>query len=138
MAAQENGPKQQFELGKDIFFRPPSSTVLEEHDGKSIIGGRTITSLWFADDIDSLAKEEQELEALVETLDKTCTRYTMEISAGKTNSANDIKREHKVKGQRLEVCEALTFLIDNIHIRFGSKLYRQIVSIPMGTNCVLL
>ena len=26
-----------------------------------------------------------------------------------------------------KVCEALTFLLDNIYIRFGSKLYRQIV-----------
>ena len=26
-----------------------------------------------------------------------------------------------------EMCEALTFLLDNIYIRFGSKLYRQIV-----------
>ena len=33
------------------------------------------------------------------------------------------------------VCEALTFLSDNIYIRFGSKLFRQIVGIPMGTNC---
>ena len=36
------------------------------------------------------------------------------------------------------MCEALTFLLDNIYIRFGSKLYRQIVGIPMGTNCALL
>ena len=35
------------------------------------------------------------------------------------------------------MCEALTFLLDNIYIRFGSKLYRQIVGIPMGTNCGL-
>ena len=34
--------------------------------------------------------------------------------------------------------EALTFLFDNIYIRFGSKLYRQIVGIPMGTNCAPL
>ena len=33
-----------------------------------------------------------------------------------------------------KVCEALIFLLDNIYIRFGSKLYRQIVGIPMGTN----
>ena len=37
-----------------------------------------------------------------------------------------------------KVCEALTFLLDNINIRFGSKLYRQIVGIPMGTNCAPL
>ena len=32
------------------------------------------------------------------------------------------------------MCEALIYLLDNIYIRFGAKLYRQIVSIPMGTN----
>ena len=32
------------------------------------------------------------------------------------------------------MCEALTFFFDNIYIRFVSKLYRQIVGIPMGTN----
>ena len=34
-----------------------------------------------------------------------------------------------------KVCETLTFLLDNIYIRFDFKLYRQIVDIPMGTNC---
>ena len=37
-----------------------------------------------------------------------------------------------------KVYEALTFLLDNIYIRFGSKLYQQIVGIPMGTNCAPL
>ena len=32
-----------------------------------------------------------------------------------------------------KVCEALTFLRDNIYIIFGTKLFRQIVGIPMGT-----
>ena len=36
------------------------------------------------------------------------------------------------------VCDALSFLLDNIYIRFGTKLYRQIVGIPMGTNCAPL
>ena len=36
------------------------------------------------------------------------------------------------------VCVALTCLLDNIFIRFGTKLYRQVVGIPMGTNCVPL
>ena len=37
-----------------------------------------------------------------------------------------------------KVCEALTFVLDNIYIRFGTKLFRQIVGIPMGTNCAPL
>ena len=37
------------------------------------------------------------------------------------------------------MCEALIFLLDNIdYIRFGNKLYRQIVGILMGTNCAPL
>ena len=41
------------------------SDALEEHDGKVSIGGRNITNLRFADDIDALAEEKQELEALI-------------------------------------------------------------------------
>ena len=36
------------------------------------------------------------------------------------------------------VCDVLTFLLDNIFIRFGTKLYRREVGIPMGTNCAPL
>ena len=36
------------------------------------------------------------------------------------------------------MCDALHYLLDNIFLIFGSKLYRQIVDIPMGTNCVPL
>ena len=34
-----------------------------------------------------------------------------------------------------KMCDALHYLLDNIFINFGSNLYRQIVGIPMGTNC---
>ena len=37
-----------------------------------------------------------------------------------------------------KVCEPRTFLSDNIYVRFGSKLYRQFVGIPMDTNCAPL
>ena len=36
------------------------------------------------------------------------------------------------------MCDALHYLLINIFIRFGSKLYRQIVGIPMSTNCAPL
>ena len=36
------------------------------------------------------------------------------------------------------VCDVLTFSLDNIFIQFGTKLYRQVVGIPMGTNCAPL
>ena len=37
-----------------------------------------------------------------------------------------------------KVTDALIYLLDNIYIRFGSKLNRQNVGIPMGTNCAPL
>ena len=33
------------------------------------------------------------------------------------------------------MCDVRHYLLDTIFIRFGSKLYRQIVGIPMGTKC---
>ena len=33
---------------------------------------------------------------------------------------------------------ATPYLLDNIYIRRGTKLYRKIVGIPMGTNCAPL
>ena len=123
MAAQENGSEEQLESGKDVFFHPPSSTfflersmsnALEVHDGMVGIGRRTITNLRFADDIDALAEEERELEALIESLDKACTRYKIEISAEKTklmtNSANGIQREIKVKGQKLGTVTSFKYI----------------------------
>ena len=81
------------------------SDDLEDHDGKISIGGRNISNLRFADDIAALAEEEQELEALVESLGKTCTRYEMEISTDKTKlmtkTADGTKRKIKVKGEKL-------------------------------------
>ena len=36
------------------------------------------------------------------------------------------------------MCEALLYLLDNICFRFGTKIYRQIAGIPVGTNCAPL
>ena len=58
--------------------------ALEDHEGTVSIGGRTITDLRFAEEIDCLAGEE-ELANLVERLDKAYTAYGIEISAEKIN-----------------------------------------------------
>ena len=36
------------------------------------------------------------------------------------------------------MCDALHYLLDVIYTKFGLILYRQIVGIPMGTNCAPL
>ena len=44
----------------------------------------------------------------------------------------------KYKESCQKVYDALVYLLDNIFIRFGTKLYRQTIGIPMGTNCAPL
>ena len=46
------------------------SDALEAHGGKITIGSRTFTNLLFVSGICTLAEKEQELEAIVENLDK--------------------------------------------------------------------
>ena len=36
------------------------------------------------------------------------------------------------------ICKMIEFLIDNIFVQFGGRLFRQVIGIPMGTNCALL
>ena len=75
----------------------------EDHEGTVSIGGRTITNLRFADDIDGLAGAEEKLANLAERLDKASTAYGMETSAEKaklmTNNTSGINTEINGNGQ---------------------------------------
>ena len=51
--------------------------AFEDHDGNISIVGRIITNFRFAEHIDGLAGEEEELAKLVECLDKASTAYGM-------------------------------------------------------------
>ena len=88
--------------------------ALEDHEGITSIGGRTITNLRFADDIDGLAGQEEELVKLVEQLDKASTAHSIEISAEKaklmTNYTSGINTEIKVNGQELETVTKFKYL----------------------------
>ena len=90
----------------NIFLERIMTDALQDHEGTVSIGGRTITNLRFADDIDGLAGEEKELAKLVECLDKASTDYGMDISTEKTklmiNNTSGINTEIKVNGQKLE------------------------------------
>ena len=88
----------------NIFLERNTTDALE-YEGTVSIGGRTITNLGFADEIDGLAGEEEELAKLVESLDKAFTANGMEISAEKTklmtNNTSGINTEIKINGQKL-------------------------------------
>ena len=90
----------------NIFLERIMTDALEDHEGTVSIGGRTITNVRFADDIDGLAGEEEKLAKLVEHLNKASTAYGLEISAKKTklmtNNTSGINTEIKGNGQKLE------------------------------------
>ena len=88
--------------------------TLEDHEGTVSIGGRTISNLRFADDIDGVAGAEEELTKLAERLDKDSTAYGMEISAEKTklmtSNTSGIKTEIQGNGQKLEAVTSFKYL----------------------------
>ena len=90
----------------NIFLERIMTDALEDHEGTVSIGGRTVPSLRFIDDVDGSAGEEEELAKLVECLDKAFTAYGMEISAEKaklmTNNTSGINTEIKVNEQKLD------------------------------------
>ena len=97
----------------NILIEQIMSDALEEHDGKVSISSRNNQSA-VCHHTDAVAEEEQEQEAQVENLNKTCTRYKMEISAEKTklmiNSPNGIQREIKLKEQKLGAVTRFKYL----------------------------
>ena len=98
----------------NIFLERIMTDALENHEGTVSFGGRTITNLRFADDIDGLAGEEEELAELVERLDKASKAYDIEISAEKTrlmtNNTSGINKAIKVNEQKLETVTDFKYL----------------------------
>ena len=117
----------------NIFFKRIMSDALEEHGRRVSIGGRNNTNLELADDIDALAKGEQELEAQVESPNKTCTRY--KISAEKTrlmtNCANGILREIKVKGQNMGTIQASSTSAQSFQMMAPNQRFSQGLHKPL-------
>ena len=77
---------------------------------------------------------------LVDLIERTFEREGCRYIA--CNNRNAFFTSDAVRNYNLwfcqKVCEALTFLLDNIYIRFGSYLYTQFLGIPIGTNCAPL
>ena len=95
----------------NIFLKRIMCEALDDHEGSVSI---TITNFRFADDTVVNAEEEEEAGVLIDRLDRTTTRYKMEIGPDKTkvmtNNQNGFQREIKIKGQRLEEVENFKYL----------------------------
>ena len=66
------------------------------------------------------------------------TRYT-HIKVGRNKSyftSDSLNGDNKYTAN--DICKMIEFLVDNIYVRFGGQLFRQMVGIPMGTTCAPL
>ena len=70
--------------------------------------------LRFADDIDGLAGNEEELASLVDSLDKTSAAFGVEISKEKTklmtNNTNSISIDIRIIGEKLDEVDSFKYL----------------------------
>ena len=96
----------------NIFLERIMCEALDDHEGSVSIRARLITNFRFADDIVVNAEEEKEAGVLIDRLDRTTTRYKMEIGPDKTKvmTNNRFQREIKINGQRLEEVENFKYL----------------------------
>ena len=79
-------------------------------------------------------------EKLTELIEQTCNREgSLYLACNERNAFLTSEQHKRYKLWSCQkMCIALHYLLDNVFIRFGSELYRQIVGIPMGTNCATL
>ena len=86
----------------------------EDQEGTVSIRGRTITNLHFADDIDGLAAQEQNLAKFVNHLEEASTECDMQISAEKfqlmTNNTNGISIDITKDNKKLETVRSFNYL----------------------------
>ena len=66
------------------------------------------------------------------------TRYThIKVCRNKSYFTSDpLNGDNKYTAN--DICKMIEFLVDNIYVRLGGQLFRQMVGIPIGTNCAPL
>ena len=79
-------------------------------------------------------------EKLTNLIQKTFGREKRLFLACNANRAffTDEQVKHYTLWTCSDVCKSLCFLLDNIFVRYGDSIYRQVIGIPMGTNCAPL
>ena len=98
----------------NIFSERIMTDALEDHEGTVSVGGRAVANSRFADNIDGLVGQEQELVKLVNHIEEASTAYCMQISAEKTqlmtNNTNGISTDITIDNKKLETVCSFKYL----------------------------
>ena len=95
----------------NIFLERIKTDSLKDHEGTVSIEGKTITNLGFANDIDGLAGQEQELVKLINHPEEASTAYGMHISAEKPQLMTvNISADITIDNKKLETVRCYIYL----------------------------
>ena len=98
----------------NIMLEQIMNEALLDHKGTVSIGGRVITNLRFADDIDGLAGSEHKLVNLMNKIDSTSRTYGMEINTNKTtimtNCEGHFNNSISLHGEIIESVDTFKYL----------------------------
>ena len=70
--------------------------------------------------------------------DGSATYTHIKVTRAKGYFTHDINRGGDGMYTADNICRMTEFLIDNIFVQFGGRLFRQVIGIPMATNCAPL
>ena len=98
----------------NIFLERIMADTLEDHEGTVSTGGRTITNIRFADDIDGQTGQEQELVSMIKHTEEASTAFGKQISAEKTrlmtNNTNSINTDITIDNKKFETVASFKYL----------------------------
>ena len=83
----------------------PGKDNADDFDTSTSVEGRPLCYLQFADDINLLGGSEEELQNLIERLDKTAAGYGMEISSAKAKSSTAASSQGHLPTPRMNELE---------------------------------
>ena len=99
----------------NLFLEEIMAGIQDEHISTISIGGRNLSNLRFADDIDLIAGSNDELQTLTNKLSSSASRYGMQISAEKSkiminSNKRNLHSNIKLYGEKLEEVEQFIYL----------------------------
>ena len=92
----------------NLYLENIMQEALHNFNGTISINGREINNLRFADDIDLIARTEEELQEQITTLERRARAYGMEISA--ENSRIALRTTILMNGESLEEVTSFKYL----------------------------
>ena len=98
----------------NIYLERIMRDTLHDHQTSISLGGRPLSNLKFADDIDLLGGSERELQVLTDRLTQYAGAFGMEVSTEKSktmvNSTNNLQATIHMNGEQLEHVNSFTYL----------------------------